>query len=151
MKKADRYLKTAVVTILICGGILICVWLGIVLLPSFQHRRAQDKAIQPLIDEAEKLDIIYEEVIASPGKYIDKPVVWCVSHPSGSVTALYMQNGSMPLYVQNYGMMPIYPGVHRSCQDMLFKIKGLTHKKSFSFTAGVKYINVEFVRDFPIR
>src|SRR3989339_891224 len=141
MEKGGKNLRIAMFAIWIGAGIVVCMWAVIVLLPSFQCRKDQDKAIQPLMNEAEKLDISYEEVIASPVKYIGKPVVWCVQN-RGPGKVFHRGSDAQPL--ASDGPIPDFKGdKHRSCQDMLLKIKGLKHNKNFSFTEGVKYINVE--------
>ena len=67
--------------VLLLGAYLGSLQPGSVLL-GFKSRLSQRWENRPLLAEARRLNLDYEQVLAKPVAYVGKPVVWCVDTPA---------------------------------------------------------------------
>jgi hypothetical protein len=73
---------------------------------SFRERRAEKRALAPLVAAARSAPVSYDEAVRSPQAFKDRPVVWCVDHVAPGTTYL-AGKPSQPLTWTEEGEVPL--------------------------------------------
>lgn len=107
------------------SGMIVSAMLALWLVPAFKgFRLAREKGAQlrPLLEQARADRINYAQAAAADaptGKY----VLWCVQN-RGETGVSVDGDGNKPLFVSNYGRMPLYSGSkHQACTPMLLLLE----------------------------
>ena len=110
------------------------------LYPAFKANRELMKQVEPMLKEAEKLDLDYDKVLSGKDKYIGKYVLWCVQSKSKD-EVFYKGDMNLRLTISNYSSIPEFLGSkHAGCVDMLLNIEDVRKTRS-----GLGIISAEFV------
>lgn len=123
----------------IMAGLLIAL-LGFTLAAMIRGSSKRKLPYLPMILQAKKLNLSFDQVAAEPDKYLEKHVIWCVQNRAKDQTS-YQGDPNRRLFVFNYQQMPVFTGSkHSACTAMLLQIKGVKKSESAPGTVGVMFI-----------
>jgi len=114
--------------------------------PAFKYWRGYRSKNAQLIDEAKKLNLTYNSILADPTAAMGKPTIWCLRRTSPT-EVYFNDNGWKRIIIKNPDMMYEHAGSrHQSCVNTLLTIKSITATE----ISGARNITLEanFV-DYP--
>jgi hypothetical protein len=82
-------------------------------------RHRERITLAPLVAEAERLSISYNQLAAKPQDFLGKPVLWCVDHPDVGGRAYLEGKPSQPLAFSNSDVLPPTGSRGGHCVKML--------------------------------
>jgi len=127
----------------VVAGFIIAGWL-VDAAPGFQQRRIQKSTIAPLLAEARKLKLTYDEILLDPDKAMGRPALWCIQY-RGEEGVFYNGDPGKKLFLVPSSKMPPVPGYkHEACREMLVVVAGF---KVDTAVPGVIYIYVKFIAE----
>ena len=117
------------------------------LVPAFRARQARKARNAPMIEQAGKLGLTYDSVLADPERAVGKPAVWCLTKMT-PWKMLYQGSEGKPVYIENpHGMSKVIGQAQdQTCTDTLLTIKSVT-TLDFGTVRGLR-LEASFV-DYP--
>ena len=85
-------------------------------------RHEERKVLSPQVELAYRLKLTYDQVMARPQDFIDKPVVWCVDHPDLGVSFLEGRPSQPLIWSNDPAVLRTGPKGH--CSKMLASVEG---------------------------
>jgi len=112
----------------------------IFLYPSFSENRKIMEKYSPLIQEAKKQNIGYDDVIKDSEKYKGEFVIWCVQNLNNG-EVFYKGNIMKRILISNYNEMPHYlSSKHSNCSNTLLMINSSKKTSTGSYIIEAEYI-----------